>query len=99
MSTIVLITSPLSLGSDMNTLSTWLVNHTVKTTVSPGVACMIGCMSVHLFAREQIIGDGRTVQVASVALCGDVAARESEITFSAADVTCPRCLRLTLSRD
>jgi hypothetical protein len=55
---------------------------------------MIGYMSVHLFAREQVIGEGRTVQVASVTLCGTVAARESEITFSTADVTCPRCLSL-----
>lgn len=47
---------------------------------------------VHLFAGERFIGEGRTLQLASIALCGAVVAREGDVSTAIESVSCRSCL-------
>lgn len=48
-------------------------------------------MTVHLYCKETFTGEGRTLRVSTVSLCGDILKRESEISTRLDEVTCPLC--------
>lgn len=47
---------------------------------------------VHLFAGERFTGEGRTLQLASVALCGVLVKREGDVSTAIESVSCHACL-------
>jgi len=46
---------------------------------------------VHLFCRETIIGEGRTLHIVTIAHCGAIVETESGVTTDRLEVTCPEC--------
>jgi hypothetical protein len=55
--------------------------------------------TVHLFMRERLAGEGRTLQVVSLAACGAIVGGELGITTSILEVTCPVCQSAFTGRD
>ena len=47
---------------------------------------------VHLFAGERFTGEGRTLQLASVTLCGVLVKREGDVSTAIESVSCRACL-------
>ena len=47
---------------------------------------------VHLFAGERFTGEGRTLQLASITLCGVLVRRESDVSTAIEAVSCRACL-------
>ena len=55
--------------------------------------------TVHLFMRERMAGEGRTLRVVSVSACGAISETELGFTTAVAEVTCPVCRRVFIGRD
>lgn len=47
---------------------------------------------VHLFAGERFTGEGRTLQLSTIALCGVLVAREGDVSTAIEAVSCRACL-------
>lgn len=55
--------------------------------------------TVHLFMRERMAGEGRTLRVVSVSACGAISETELGFTTATAEVTCPVCRRVFTGQD
>lgn len=55
--------------------------------------------TVHLFMRERMAGEGRTLRVVSVSACGAISETELGFTTATAEVTCPVCRRVFIGQD